>query len=220
MAVISRLEPTLGPKHTALVLFDCLNAFVHPKDPKRRRLLADRNILPNLKRLLAGARKVGMTTIYPTVGYAPDGSDIVARLTDTAMDLTPYRERSPKEQGTHVPRGTKAAEIAPEFKPLKTDVVVPKHKWNAFFMTDLDFHLRCRGIDTIVLAGGSTDVGIAATAYGARDLDLGLVIAHDACHSMIQENHDFLMERVFPRMGRVMSVDDAVGLMKAGAKKK
>ena len=74
--------------------------------------------------------------------------------------------------------------------------------------------LRVRGIDTIVIAGGSTDVGIAATVFAARDMDLGIVVVRDCCYSMRGDNNAFFMDRVFPRMGRVMTVDEAVKLMK------
>jgi hypothetical protein len=47
-------------------------------------------------------------------------------------------------------------------------------------------------------------------------MDLGLVIVRDCCYSMRGNNNDFFMERVFPRMARVMSVDQAVDLMGAG----
>ncbi len=218
MAVISRTKPTLGPDHTGLVLFDTLNGYLHPKDAKKRAFLKEHNILANMKRLVTGARKAGLTTFYPMGAHAADGSDTVARLTDTDMDLNPRGAR----KGTIAPRfhkGSKDSGIAPEVKPAKGDVLVPKHRWNAFFHTDLEFHLKMRGIDTIVLAGGSTDVGIAATAFAARDLDLGLVIVRDCCYSMRGNNNDFLMDRIFPRMGRIMSADEAVKLMLAGAAK-
>ena len=67
-------------------------------------------------------------------------------------------------------------------------------------------------------AGGSTDVGIASTVFAARDLDLGIVVARDCCYSARGNNNQFFMERVFPRMGRVMDTDDIVKLMLAGAK--
>jgi nicotinamidase-related amidase len=70
-----------------------------------------------------------------------------------------------------------------------------------------------RGIGTIVIAGGSTDVGIASTVFAARDLDYGIVVVRDACYSTRGTNNDFFMDRVFPRMGRVMRVDEAVALM-------
>ena len=52
----------------------------------------------------------------------------------------------------------------------------------------------------------------------ARDLDLGIVVARDCCYSARGNNNQFFMERVFPRMGRVMDTDDIVKLMLAGAK--
>ena len=80
--------------------------------------------------------------------------------------------------------------------------------------------MRSRGLDTLILAGGSTDVGIASTAFGARDLDFGLVVVSDACYSARGNNNQFFMERVFPRMGRVMTVKQTVDLMLRGAGKK
>ena len=57
-----------------------------------------------------------------------------------------------------------------------------------------------------MLCGGSTDVGVASTAYAARDLDYQLVIVRDACTSPEDDNHEQFMARIFPRMGRVRTV--------------
>jgi len=215
MATLSRLDPSLDRNHTALVLFDALHGYLHPSAPDKAAFLAERNILPNLQRLLDGARRAGLTTFYPGGAHAADGSDTVERLTDTDMDLRPRSAgdrpiRPPIHKGSH--DGANAAELA----PAPGDVVIPKNRWSAFFETNLALQLRVRTIDTIVLAGGSTDVGIASTAFAARDLDLGVVIVRDACFSMRGNNNDFFMERVFPRMGRVMTVDHAVRLMGGG----
>jgi nicotinamidase-related amidase len=110
-------------------------------------------------------------------------------------------------------KGSPDSEIAAEIAPIAGDIVVPKHRWNSFFQTDLDLHFRVRGIDTMVIAGGSTDVGIASTVFAARDLDYGIVVVKDCCYSARGNNNEFFMDRVFPRMGRVMTVDQAVALM-------
>ena len=212
MARISRLEKNLSAARTGLVMFDSLNGYLHPSDPAKQKFLADRNILPNMQRLVAGARKVGMTVFYPSGAHAADGSDSVARLTDTDMDLKPkFPGDSPFFPRFH--KGSKESDIAPEIAPAAGDVVVPKHRWNSFFQTDLDLHFRVRGIETMIIAGGSTDVGIASTVYAARDMDYGIVVISDCCYSARGNNNEFFLERVFPRMGRVMTVDQAVALM-------
>jgi len=212
MAKIARLEKTLGAGHTGLVLFDVLNGYLHPESPAKQEFLAKRNIIANLERLLGGARRAGLTTFYPAGAHAPDGSDSVDRLTDTDMDLNPGGSAE-KPIRPHFHAGSWAAEIAREVAPAKGDVMVPKQRWSSFFQTHLDLQLKVRGIDTIVIAGGSTDVGIASTVFAARDLDYGIVVVRDACYSSRGPNHDFFMDRVFPRMARVMSVDEAVSLM-------
>jgi nicotinamidase-related amidase len=212
MAKIARLERNLSAAHTGLVLFDALNGYLHPESPAKQEFLAKRNILANLERLLKGARRAGLTTFYPAGAHAPDGSDSVDRLTDTDMDLNPGGDAD-KPIRPHFHAGSSEAQIAREVAPAKGDVLVPKQRWSSFFQTNLDLQLKARGIDTIVIAGGSTDVGIASTVFAARDLDYGIVVVRDACYSSRGGNHDFFMERVFPRMARVMSVDEAVSLM-------
>lgn len=213
MARISRLKPTLSKDNAALILFDALHGYLHPRDPAKARFLNERNILPNLQRLHAAARRAGITTFYPSGQHAPDGSDVVERLTDTDMDLNPLGKRG-KPIVPHIKKNSKDAEVAAELKPAPGDVFIPKNRWSSFFETNLELQLRVRGLDTIVIAGGSTDVGIAATVYAARDMDLGIVVVSDACYSMRGSNNEFFMTRVFPRMGRVMTVDEAVNLMK------
>lgn len=212
MAKIARLEKHLRAGRTGLVLFDALNGYLHPADPKKVAFLAEHNILPNLQRLLAGARKVGMTAFYPAGAHAPGGVDSVDRLTDTDMNLQPGGSAAAPIR-PHFHAGSKEAQIAPEIAPGPGDLLVPKQRWSSFFQTNLDLQLRVRGIDTIVIAGGSTDVGIASTVFAARDLDYGIVVVRDCCYSSRGNNNDFFMDRVFPRMGRVMGVDEAVGLM-------
>ncbi|MCH8199105.1 MAG: isochorismatase family protein, partial [Chloroflexi bacterium] len=106
--------------------------------------------------------------------------------------------------------------VIDELKPQPADYVIAKHRWNAFHQTHLELSLRSRGIDTILLCGGSTHIGIASTAYGARDLDFNLVMVRDAC-SGLEDNLRQFMERVFPIFARIRSTDDAIDMMRQGA---
>jgi len=218
MSVTSRGESTLGPDHTGLIVFDALNVFMKPKNrPDKKKFLKENNIIGSMKAVLEGARKAGLTSFYPAAGYEADGSDVVLdRLTDSDMDLRPWNLDKPRPV---IPRSDHDQQVISELKPAKGDVYLPKHRWSAFYATDLEFQLKMRNIDTVIIIGGSTDVGVASTAFAARDMDLGLVVVRGACFSTRGENNDFFMDRVFPRMGRVLSVEDTVALMLAGAKK-
>lgn len=213
MARISRLDPLLSAQKTALIIFDALNGYLHPQDTSKVSFLAERNIIPNMQRLLAGARKVGMAAFYPGGAHSDDGSDTVLRLTDTDMDLNAGGGAENPIKALFF-KGSKEAEIALEVAPAAGDVLIPKRRWNSFHQTDLDLQFRVRGIETIIICGGSTDVGIASTVFAARDLDYGIVVLKDCCYSARGNNNEFFMERVFPRMGRVMTVDQTIALMR------
>lgn len=211
MARINRLDPALRSSNAALILFDALNGYLHPKKPEKVRFLAERKILPNLQKLLHSAREVGVTTFYPSGKHDPTGADTVARLTDTDMDLAPLKDAKPSDK-PKITRDSTESEIAPELAPAEGDLIIPKQRWSSFHQTNLDLQLRVRGIDTIVIAGGSTDVGIASTVFSARDLDYGIVVVKDACYSARGNNNEFFMERVFPRMARVLTVEQTIAL--------
>ena len=118
MARISRLEKELSAQRTGLIMFDSLNGYLHPRDPAKVKFLEERNILPNMQKLVQGARRVGMNAFYPSGAHAADGSDTVARLTDTDMDLGSTEGAS----AVIKPRfyaGSKDSEIAPEIAPAR-----------------------------------------------------------------------------------------------------
>ena len=76
-----------------------------------------------------------------------------------------------------------------------------------------------RGIDTVIVSGGSTDVGVTSTLYSGRDLDYNMIVASDACGtSHDQRAHDMLMELVFPRMARVRTTDQVIAMLQKAGK--
>jgi nicotinamidase-related amidase len=70
--------------------------------------------------------------------------------------------------------------------------------------------LRERGIDTIILAGIATNFGVESTARQATSLGFQVVIAADACSSLDAAAHTFAMEKIFPLIARVRSVQEIV----------
>jgi len=186
----------LDPARTCLLLFDFLVGHV-AKDPQRYA-----PVLANAAKLLAAARAAGTMVAYARADHRADGGTTAHTLHDSGP-------RPPLIIG-----GTREAEIVPELAPRPGDYMVPKHRWSAFHGTYLELALRARRVDTIVLCGGSTEIGIASTAYAARDLDYNLVIATDACTSAKHEIHAQLMREVFPRLARVRNTMQVMEMLK------
>ncbi|USU03560.1 hydrolase [Sphingomonadaceae bacterium OTU29LAMAA1] len=88
------------------------------------------------------------------------------------------------------------------------DVVVLKRHWGAFTGTDLDLHLRRRGVKTLVIAGIATNFGVESTARTAWELSYDVVIVEDACTSRSAELHDFTIRHILPQISRVVTIAD------------
>lgn len=73
--------------------------------------------------------------------------------------------------------------------PTSRDRVVVKHRYDAFFGTDLDLILRARQIDTVVMTGVTTNVCVESTARQAFFHGFGLVIADDLTAAISPAEH-------------------------------
>ena len=198
----------LDPARTCLLLFDLLEGHVDKNEASRKRFAP---VIANAKALLAAARGAKVMIAYAHADHRPDRGTSARTLRDTDNRLRPLRAgESPEPLLTG---GTDETRVVRELAPQPSDYLVPKHRWSAFHGTYLDLALRTRGANTVILCGGSTDVGVAATAFAARDLDYNLVIASDACTSPERDNHEQLMRRIFPRMARVRTTAQIVTML-------
>jgi len=122
--------------------------------------------------------------------------------------LRPKVDEAPRWGSGERPKD--ASEIVPEIGVTDSDHVVTKHQWGAFYGTDLDLQLRRRGIDTVVLCGIATGYGVDTTAREAFQHGYNQVFAVDAMTGLSQEEHDYVLKHIFPRIGRSRTVDEIV----------
>jgi nicotinamidase-related amidase len=85
------------------------------------------------------------------------------------------------------------------------DIIILKRQWGAFYGTDLDLQLRRRGVKTIVLGGIATNFGVESTARQAWEHGYELIVAEDASTSASAEMHEFSIEKIMPRISRVVA---------------
>lgn len=208
---------TLDPARSALLFFDMLNGHIKKDDPATQARYEP--VIGAASQVLQGARAHHMMVAYAAANHRADNATSAHTIRDTDNRLRPLALDKAPDLLPILAGDTWEAAVIDELAPAPEDYLIPKYRWSAFFQTYLDLALRTRKIDTIILAGGSTDVGVASTAFAARDLDYNLVIVSDACSSPEHDNHDQLMRRIFPRMARVRTAAQVVEMLQAGAGK-
>ncbi|MER7195499.1 hydrolase [Streptomyces flaveolus] len=145
--------------------------------------------------------------------FRKEGSPVVlVRVTESEdkADGTPGRKDAPSYGGP-MPAGWD--EIVEDLNSHPGDILVTKRNWGAFYGTDLDLHLRRRGITQIVLAGIATSIGVESTARQAHELGYHVTLATDAMSDMSPEAHANSIERIFPLLGECGTVKEIIELM-------
>ncbi len=183
----------LNPAKTALVLIDLQNAIVS-RDTKP---YAAAEVVERARLLADAFRAKGAPVVYVRVLM----QDFLALPSDEPVNI-------PKD----VPAS--ASEIAESAGMQKGDLLISKRHWGAFAGTNLEQELRARGIETIVLAGIATNLGVESTLRQGTGLGFAFVTVEDACSTFSPEMQDFAFKAIFPRLSRVRTsqqVLEAIG---------
>ncbi|GAA1191812.1 cysteine hydrolase family protein [Pseudonocardia alaniniphila] len=149
--VIDRIDPS----RTAMIVLDMQYDFVD--EGASMQVKQASAMVGRLSDTLDFCRTAGIKVIYTAHVHRSDGSDM--GLYD---DLIPQiAERAALVDGSS------GAEIFPALAPAEGEHVIKKHRYSAFFATDLDLILREWGIDTVVISGTTTECCCHATARDA-----------------------------------------------------
>jgi nicotinamidase-related amidase len=181
----------LDPRRTALVLIDLQKGIVG-RDLAPR---AGREVLATSKALAERFRAAGAPVVLVRVAFAPDFADALSQPVDQPMQR---------------PAGGMPADWTELADGLAQpgDIVVVKRQWGAFHGTDLDVHLRRRRIETVVLGGIATNMGVESTARQAWEHGYNLIVVEDACATMTPQMHAFAMTEIMPRISRIRTAAD------------
>jgi nicotinamidase-related amidase len=99
------------------------------------------------------------------------------------------KARRGKDEADLCVEGTPGADfIGP--KPQPGDAIVSKTHFSAFARTGLAEQLHTQGVDTLVLAGLTTECCVASSAWDAFERDFHIFIAADACAAYEASLHE------------------------------
>lgn len=130
----------------ALVVIDMIND--HLKPGSLLEVPRAREVVPALKKRIDEARAAGVPIVYVIDEHDADDPDLDA-------------------WGTHAVKGTTGNDVWEELAPQSGDRIVKKPSYSAFYESNLTSVLDELKIDTLVLTGCLTEIGIMATATDA-----------------------------------------------------
>ncbi|WP_274648721.1 isochorismatase family protein [Paenibacillus humicola] len=179
----------INPAATALIIIDLQKGIVdhYPTVPYPAADIVRRSV-----QLAEALRARGGFVAAVNVDFV-DGRDVLQPLTD-----------NPPQTGA---RPADWARLVPEIDAVKS-VGITKRQWGAFHGTELDLQLRRRDIDTIVMCGISTSIGVDTTAREAFQHGYRQIFAEDAMGAQTEDEHRYTVSTIFPRIGRVRSTED------------
>ena len=192
------MDLKIEPAKTALVVIDLQRGIVAPPSAPH----SSTEVVARAAQMAAALRKAGGTVVFVHVTPSADGKDGLKPITDAPV----------RAGGRTLPPDW--AEIVPELAPQPSDVIITKRQWGAFYGTELDLQLRRRGVDTIVLCGISTNIGVESTARDAYERGYNQIFVEDAMAARDVEEHRHTVRSLFPRIGRVRTTEEVLAAIK------
>ncbi|MCX7373792.1 MAG: cysteine hydrolase [Alphaproteobacteria bacterium] len=190
-------------EHTALLLCDLQNDFLHPDGAYGRAncTAADIAALPaRLAPLVAHVRARGGWIVSTHFTLVP-GRGGEPFISPHLLKMRPFLKR-----GDFVPGSWGHAVVDELGVP---DMQVEKIAYSAFYMSRLEWALRRAGIEHLLVAGIVTNGGVASTARDAHVREFHTTILEDGCAAFSRRIHDEAIAGLRP-VADVISVADAL----------
>lgn len=163
---------------TALIMIDMQNMYLQQE---RRSALGwppiwnFDEVVAECAELLAAARAQGMPVIYTRQTSRADGADATPSMRRLLASSAASDEESPI--GDDADWGSQVLDAV---RPEPGDIVIEKHRWDAFFNTDLDPILRNLDVTRLIVAGLQTNVCVETTSRTGMMKNFDVAVPLDA----------------------------------------
>jgi nicotinamidase-related amidase len=175
----------LSTAATALIVIDMQADFLLPSGYLAAMgydLAGTRAAIPGVKKLLAAARTVGLKVFHTRQGYRPDLADLPPhKAARSRRGKAPIGAVGPL--GRFLIRGEPGFAIIDEVAPIDGEPVIDKSANGAFWGTELAAILHAQAVQSLIVAGITTDVCVHSTIREANDRGYECLLVSDACGS-------------------------------------
>ncbi|GED31194.1 isochorismatase family protein [Brevibacillus centrosporus] len=188
-------------KSAVLIVVDMQNDFV--REGAVMEVPMAREFLPQMKRLVETCRKHEIPVLFT--------SHVLYDHYDVSPLETAY---NPVLQQKGMRASTDGIQIVSELEPQPDEHVIHKHRYDAFYNTQLETLLRnVRGphvVDTVIIIGTVTNICCESTARSAFMRDFKVVFVSDANGGLDSESHQATLNIISKVFGRVMATEELI----------
>lgn len=194
-------------ENSALLIIDMQNGFIHA-DGSLSRMGLDTSrtsiVIEPIQKLKKEFKAQGRPVIYIQHTHRQDKTDagLIAKVFPPIMELG------------HCLEGTWDSEIIEELKPEKDDYIVKKHRFSAFYNTQLEEVLRGLGVETLVVTGIATNICVESTVRDAFYRDYNVFVPREATASFTPEQEQGSLGNFEFAFARVISLEEMIKQIK------
>ncbi|MEU1483823.1 cysteine hydrolase [Streptomyces sp. NPDC005752] len=198
----------LDPAKTALVLIEYQNDFTSEGGALNTAVsgvMEKTGMLANTVALVEAGRAAGVTIMHAPITFAPGYGE---------LSRTPYGILKGVVEGSAFVKNTWGAAIVDDLAPAEGDIVIEgKRGLDTFASTNLDFILRNKGIDTIVLGGFLTNCCVESTMRTGYENGFRVVTLPDCVAATSQEEHENAITYDYPMFSIPMTSADVIAAL-------
>ncbi|MFF7972493.1 isochorismatase family protein [Streptomyces sp. NPDC007905] len=198
----------LDPAKTAIVLIEYQNEFTSDGGVLNGAVadvMQRTGMLANTVAVVDAARRAGVSIMHAPITFAEGYGELTRH---------PYGILKGVVDGKAFVKGTWGAAIVDELAPVNGDIVIEgKRGLDTFASTNLDFILRSKGIDTIILGGFLTNCCVESTMRTGYEHGFRVITLTDCVAATSQEEHDNAISYDFPMFSLPMTSADVIAAL-------
>jgi nicotinamidase-related amidase len=183
----------INPATTAVVLIEYQNEFVSEGGVLHGAVspvMDKTGMLAKTVSFVDAARAAGVTIMHAPITFAPGYGE---------LSKHPYGILKGVVDGNAFVKGTWGAAIVDDLAPADGDILIEgKRGLDTFASTNLDFILRGKGIDTVILGGFLTNCCVESTMRSAYENGYRVITLTDCMAATSAEEHDNAIAYDFP----------------------
>ena len=196
---LNRERTTLDPRRAALLVVDMVNDFCKPGGAMV--LPGYELLVPPQRMVIDAARQAGVPVIWVHDSHRRNMR----------------RDREFLKRQAHCMEGTWGVEIIDELGARAEDIHVVKHRYSAFFQTDLDLVLKDMLVDQVVVFGVVTNICVRSTVHDAFFNGYEVVVPRDCCAATGPREHASTLYDIATHFGVVSDAKTVANALRTGA---